>query len=252
MKELKFPLLSANDIECRIGTVSDKGVSLLLYKDARVDMRLLDEVVGWANWKREHQCLKNVIYCGVSIYDEDKKEWITKWDAGKESNTEAEKGEASDSFKRACFNVGVGRELYTAPFIWVSGANKSDRFYVKEVDYNKNREISKLIIINEKTKEVAYTFGCGYQNNEPKQETKKETQPRVINVSDIKVADTFEQKHEITNEHFIQLSAIRAGKEPLEREKFDKALEKMCGTRDIKEISDEQACAILDKLNASK
>lgn len=155
-----FPLLSADDIECRIGTAKEgSGVSLLLYKDARVDMRVLDEIVGWNNWQREHKELKGNLYCGVSIWDSDKNQWITKWDCGKESNTEAEKGEASDSFKRACFNFGIGRELYTAPFIWVSGATKNDRFFVKEIGYDNNKQINKLVICNEKTKEIVFTLG---------------------------------------------------------------------------------------------
>lgn len=162
-----FPLLSASDIECRIGTVKEgSGVSLLLYKDARVDMRMLDEFVGWNNWQREHKELKGNLYCGVSIWDDEKKQWITKWDCGKESNTEAEKGEASDSFKRACVNAtGVGRELYTAPFIWISDStvtkesSKLLRFYVEEIGYDSEKNINKLVIRNEKTKQVAYTFG---------------------------------------------------------------------------------------------
>lgn len=163
MEKLEFPLLTKDDIEVRIGTYYEgKGMSLLLYKDARVDMKMLDEIVGWNNWKREHIELKGVIYCGVSIWDEEKQQWITKWDAGKESNTEAEKGEASDSFKRACVNAtGVGRELYTAPFIWVSvdtGCDRKTKFKVNEIDYNENREISKLVITDEKGK-IVYTFG---------------------------------------------------------------------------------------------
>lgn len=176
MKDFKFPLLSANDIECRIGTCNDKGVSLLLYKDARVDMRMLDEVVGWNNWQREHKELKGNIYCGVSIYDDDKQQWITKWDCGKESNTEAEKGEASDSFKRACVNAtGVGRELYTSPFIWVSGATKNDKFEVTEIGYDESKRINKLVIVNVKTKETAYTFGVSVQKPQPKLTPKLET-----------------------------------------------------------------------------
>lgn len=253
MKNYQFPLLSANDIECRIGTVTDKGVSLLLYKDARVDMRLLDSVVGQFNWQRDHKELKENIYCGVSIYDDERHIWVTKWDCGKESNTEKEKGEASDSFKRACFCWGIGRELYTAPFIWVTGATKNDRFEVKEIDYNKDREISKLVILNSKTGVIAYTFGVAYDKKDTQQKESTYTSKGTIEVKDIKVGDTFGQpKNEITSEHFIQLSAIRAGKSAEERAKFDKALMKMCGTSDLKEISDEQAVEIINKLSASK
>lgn len=114
-----FRTLTANDIECRVSTVSEKGCSLLLYKDARCDMRILDETVGAENWQREHIVINGNLFCNVSIYDDDKKQWITKQDVGTESYTEKEKGQASDSFKRACFNWGIGRELYTSPFIWI-------------------------------------------------------------------------------------------------------------------------------------
>lgn len=109
-----FRNLEANEIDCRIAQINEEWLSLLLYKDARVDQNILDETVKPMNWQRDHKELKGNIYCGISIYDETKKEWVTKWDCGKESFTEVEKGEASDSFKRAGFNWGIGRELYTA------------------------------------------------------------------------------------------------------------------------------------------
>ena len=111
--KLKFRLLEANEIDVRLATVSEKGVSLLLYKDARCDMNILDETVGAMNWQRNHA--RDNANCIVSIWDDEKKQWISKEDTGTESFTEKEKGLASDSFKRACFNWGIGRELYTAP-----------------------------------------------------------------------------------------------------------------------------------------
>lgn len=116
---IQFRDLRADEIECRVNTVNENGCSLLLYKDARCDMKILDETVGPANWQRNHELINGNLFCNVSIYDEDKKEWITKQDVGTESYTEKEKGQASDSFKRACFNWGIGRELYTSPFIWI-------------------------------------------------------------------------------------------------------------------------------------
>ena len=110
MKKLSFRTLTADEVECRIGTYKEgKGMSLLLYKDARVDQRLLDEVVGPYNWKNSYEVVKNVLHCTVSIYDSEKNEWISKQNCGTESFTEAQKGEASDAFKRACFNWGIGR-----------------------------------------------------------------------------------------------------------------------------------------------
>lgn len=112
-----FRDLKADEIECRVAQAKDSGVSLLLYKDARSDQNILDETVGPMNWQRHHS--RDNANCTVSIWDNVKNMWISKEDTGKESNTEAEKGLASDSFKRACFNWGIGRELYTAPFVWV-------------------------------------------------------------------------------------------------------------------------------------
>lgn len=168
MRTINFRTLLADEIECRVGTTTDKGVSLLLYKDARVDMRLLDEVVGCMNWKREHAVVNNNLYCTVSIYNEDTKEWISKQDVGVESNTEKEKGQASDAFKRACFNWGIGRELYTAPFIWVNlnsdetfrsnsgSVQLKCKFHVSEIAYTDNK-ISKLVIVDEGGN-VRYTY----------------------------------------------------------------------------------------------
>ena len=112
-----FRDLRADEIECRVAQAKATGVSILLYKDARCDQNILDETVGEMNWMRHH-CRDNA-NCVVSIWDERKGQWIDKEDTGTESNTEKEKGLASDSFKRACFNWGIGRELYTAPFIWI-------------------------------------------------------------------------------------------------------------------------------------
>lgn len=171
---MEFRTLKANEIDCRIQSLNEKngavGAVVLLYKDARVDMRMLDEVVGALNWKREHAIIGDRLYCTVSIYNENTGEWVGKSDVGTESNTEKEKGQASDSFKRACFNWGIGRELYSAPFTYISlqkgewytgkdGKPKSyAKFTVKEIDYDENRNISKLIIVDSKGA-VRFTMG---------------------------------------------------------------------------------------------
>lgn len=116
---MEFRDLKADEIDVRVAQITKEWLILLLYKDARVDMNILDETLGFTNWQRDHKELKGNIYCGVSIWDTEKKQWITKWDAGAESYTEKEKGEASDSFKRACVNLGIGRELYTTPTIFI-------------------------------------------------------------------------------------------------------------------------------------
>lgn len=117
---IEFRDLRADEIEVRVNTISAKGCTLLLYKNARCDMNILDETVGPENWQRKHYECKGNLFCSVGIKCGD--EWVWKDDCGTESYTEKEKGEASDSFKRACFNWGIGRELYTAPFIWISAA----------------------------------------------------------------------------------------------------------------------------------
>ena len=158
---LQFRDLRADEIDVRIATVSEKGMSLLLYKDARCDMNILDETVGAYNWQRTHS--RDNANCTVSIWDEAKKQWISKEDVGTESNTEAQKGLASDSFKRACFNWGIGRELYTAPFIWVNPdkfKDKKDKFEVQEIKIE-NKKITSLTIYNTTKGCVAYTMGKG-------------------------------------------------------------------------------------------
>ena len=165
---MEFRDLRADEIDCRVATVTEKGCSLLLYKDARADMIILDETVGAENWQRSHELINGNLFCNVSIKCGD--EWITKQDVGTESFTEKEKGQASDSFKRACFNWGLGRELYTAPFIWI-GSDKVaitqnsngkpttyDRFKVTELTIDK-KHITSLAIANAKTGDIVYTYG---------------------------------------------------------------------------------------------
>lgn len=159
---MKFRNIRADEIDCRIAMIREKGLSLLLYKDARVDQNILDETVGAEQWQRHHELIGDRLYCNVGIWVDRRGdgygEWVWKQDVGTESNTEKEKGQASDSFKRACFNWGIGRELYTAPFIWIpaskckieSDGKKykcSDQFKVKAITI-RNKRITALTIIN--------------------------------------------------------------------------------------------------------
>ena len=191
MKQIR--LLRHDEIECRVGTISDKGLSLLLYKDARADMKILDETFGVMNWQRSHQLIGNSLYCTVSVWDEDKKQWISKMDVGTESYTEKEKGQASDSFKRACVSLGIGRELYTAPFIWVSSNKVNiqkrgdklytyDKFSVSEITYN-NREIVGITILNQDGK-VVYSLNNTNNNQNKNCNTQQDS---VCNTADEKV-----------------------------------------------------------------
>ena len=168
-------LLTKDDIDVRVAqTTNYEGkvkVSLLLYKDARVDMKILDELYTPMGWKRTHRLIGDRLYCLVEVWDKEKKEWVGKEDVGTESNTEAEKGQASDSFKRACFNWGIGRELYTAPKITVElnekeytrDNNSKIRVYatfsVKSIGYDeKTRTISSLEI-QDRFGNIRFTMG---------------------------------------------------------------------------------------------
>ena len=150
---MNFRDLTAEEIECRVQQVKEKGLVLLLYKNARCDMNILDETVGAENWQREHYECKGNLFCRVGIWCNNwcNNAWVWKSDCGVESNTEAQKGEASDSFKRACFNWGIGRELYTAPFIWIpaSKCNIKDGKNGTKQCYDKF-EVEKIIVENKR------------------------------------------------------------------------------------------------------
>lgn len=164
--ENMFRDLKANEIDVRIAQITEKGLSLLLYKDARVDQDILDETVGAMNWQRKHT--RDNANCIVEIWDKEKGQWISKEDTGTESFTEKEKGLASDSFKRACFNWGIGRELYTAPFIWITvdkcNITKNqqgkwtckDKFIVEAIEIT-NKVITGLAIKNCRTNERVFS-----------------------------------------------------------------------------------------------
>ena len=187
MKEKNlFRYLTADEIECRVATVSEKGCSLLLYKDARCDMNILDETFGPMNWRRSHT--RDNANCIVSIWDDAKQQWIDKEDTGTESFTETEKGLASDSFKRACTNWGLGRELYTAPFIWIPAKDANvqqkngkwttyEKFSVTKMDIVDGKIVA-LNIASDKTGKIVYSFG--YTRNVANEEdTEQEQKPNI-------------------------------------------------------------------------
>lgn len=181
MKEIR--LLEPSDIEVRAQQVRENGAVLLLYKNARVDMAILDEEFGVMGWQREHSFKDGKNYCRVSIWDKENKQWVAKEDIGTESNTEKEKGEASDAFKRACVNIGIGRELYTSPFIWVtldkSEVDRNDKgkwqlkpsvnFEVKHIAYNSKRTITELEIVDQNGR-TRFTFPRSKSQSQPKQQ----------------------------------------------------------------------------------
>lgn len=223
---MRFRTLRADEIEVRVSTVNKNGVSLLLYKDARCDMNILDETVGPYNWKREHT--RDNANCIVSIWDEKKGMWVSKEDTGTESYTEKEKGLASDSFKRACFNWGIGRELYTAPFIWIGSNNVTleqgkngklttrDRFKVVEIEC-RDKVIVKLKIYNDKKERVVYTYDSGErQESETPSMTNKIGQAKInvlsneverIGLSEEAILNRYKKKSyaDFTEEEWLKL-----------------------------------------------
>lgn len=225
-------LLKAEEIECRVATINENGLSLLLYKDARVDQRILDESFGLFGWKRSHQCIDGKLYCTVEILNKETGEWVSKQDVGTTSYSEKEKGQASDSFKRACFNWGIGRELYTAPFIWIPASKitiqkKMDKFYCKEnfvvqkIEYNTEKEIVGLKIATDKGT-VVYEL-----------KAKKQTVEKGISDSQLLILDA---ELERTG---VELSAVQeryhfAEPEQMSPETYDKVMQALAKTKTAK------------------
>lgn len=201
MNEIR--LLNADEIECRVGQsgiIKSKNggenkawCSLLLYKDARCDQRILDEVFGIFGWQKRYEIINEGLFCTVSIYDPDKKQWVEKQDIGTESNTEAKKGEASDAFKRACFCIGIGRELYTAPKIFVNlNSNEWEDnngkaklkaktvFFVTEIGYDDKRNISKLTIVD---RDGVVRYEMGKNDSQPKRMSDDEEDEFTMNMN---------------------------------------------------------------------
>lgn len=203
--EKMFRDLKADEIDVRVSQIFKNGVRLLFYKDARVDQNILDETVGPMNWQRRHD--RDNANCIVSIWDEGKQQWVSKEDTGTESKTEAAKGLASDSFKRACFNWGIGRELYTAPdtTIW-NGENKQnvriedgkckDRFAVTELKVT-DGVITHVVVYNINLKKVVFSYSAKKEDPQALQgdiapvtnETVKEAYDVMAPAEDIELAE---------------------------------------------------------------
>lgn len=179
--------LRAEEIECRISIINERGLALLLFKDARVDQKILDETFTPMGWKRTHQFVNGSLYCTVEVWDEGKKQWIAKQDVGTMSYSEKEKGQASDSFKRTCFNWGIGRELYTAPFIWIPASKvtierKGDKFgcnelfKVQSIGYDADRIIKELVICG-KDGRILFSMRKEAKEAAPDQKPDRKTHP---------------------------------------------------------------------------
>ena len=173
--ELKFRNLTKDEIEVRVGG----GKSLLLYKTARVDATILDETVGPDRWQKKFYQVKNTMICSLGILTENG--WVWKDDAGDDDYTmEKVKAEASDSFKRAAFAWGIGRNLYTAPKIKIPEQFSNSQFFdVEEIDYDKNGRISKLVISTNFGKDIVFSYPKTRNYSQNAQNTPKTPSPSV-------------------------------------------------------------------------
>lgn len=226
MVEKKIRCLKPEEIEIRVQQVAEKGAQLLLYKDSRCDKRILDETFGIFGWKDRYEEIKGNLFCTISIYDDEKQQWIDKCDCGTESFSEKEKGEASDAFKRAGFNVGIGRELYTRIFYFASVptkkndkgkydlANKYEKFTVVEISTNEETEkIEKIKIADSKGNIV---FSYGYTTTLSKNEAKKLDKPvEMITDEQIKLLHTLLTKlnNEEVKQKLYEKFKIKSSKE---------------------------------------
>ena len=185
----EIPLLTASDVElrvaqiiqCKLGTFA----TLLAYKQVRTDMRILDEVFGVMNWQRKHEVVNGNLFCTLSVWDEQKQQWISKQDVGTESQTEAEKSQSSDSFKRACVNIGIGRDLYSAPDIRIklnedeivlgnNGKPKTyAKFYVEEMRFDKEQNKFTSFKVVDKDGNVRFNLSANNKNMETRMEPTK-------------------------------------------------------------------------------
>lgn len=237
----KFRDLRADEIDVRIGEAKESYFTLLLYKDARVDMDILDETVGAMNWQRRHN--RDNANCEIGIYDENKKEWVWKEDTGTESNTEAEKGIASDSFKRAGVNWGIGRELYTSPKIYIKAPmteyktgkwkpQNLSNFYVSQITIE-NKKIIRLILkaYNRDTKrdEVVYSYETQVSPDEQKPE-KPSVEPQTDNKP---TNNPFPREMSLIEANSVKITT-KSGEEKFVMELSDKLLEQLLTTTEPK------------------
>ncbi|MBO7733448.1 MAG: hypothetical protein J6S67_12865 [Methanobrevibacter sp.] len=255
MKELSFRTLTANEIECRVGNTIKKkdqyGKStneveafyLLLYKNARVDQCVLDETVGQFNWQCKYYQVKNTMVCSVGIYNEERNEWLWKDNGGDDDfTTEQVKGELSDAFKRACFNWGIGRELYYSPKIYIkcdNANNEKSRYSVKVIEYDQNKRITRLAIINDKTKEIVFLYVKDKKvaengENEPK---KVENEP---------TPQANEPKGSITTHDLALIQEYVRNVQ--NQDNFYKWVEKHFNTQQLEQLTTSQGKAIVKKL----
>ena len=223
--EKKIRTLKSNEIEVRVAQVTEKGVQLLLYKDSRCDKRILDETFGIFGWKDTYQEIKGNLFCTISIWDDEKKQWVDKQDCGVETFSEKEKGQASDAFKRAGFNVGIGRELYTRIFYFASvPTKKNDKgkfelvdkyitFHVIDIETNEETEKIEKVKIADNKGNIVFNYGYPKTNTVSVQSTTQSTTPTMITATQIKQLQTILGKKEGLKETVYKQMGISSSKE---------------------------------------
>ena len=248
----KIRPLKADEIEVRVAQVTSKGVQLLVYKDSRCDKRILDETFGVTGWKNKFEEIHGNLFCTISIWDDIGKQWVDKCDCGVESFSEKEKGEASDAFKRAGFNVGIGRELYTRIFYFASiptkqvgtdnkgrpkyeMENKFEKFSVVEIKTNEDTEKIEAIKIADSKGKIVFSYPQG--NVQKTVQAKPKVEP-------------------ITDEQ-VKLIHVLLGKAILEKEqlfknftndKIKESIYKKYGIKTSKELTKQKATEIIELL----
>lgn len=210
--------ITKEDIQVKVKQVFEDGAVLLLYKDARYDMKILDETFGSMNWQADYKVVKDNLYCGIGVYDKEKKEWVWKWDCGIESREDGDgnekKGEASDAFKRAGFKWGIGVELYSAPFIFanVETVEKDRRFYLKDkyikfkvqgiwYDEDNGGDIGAIVIEDNKGNIVFQWKKRGFITKEEKENLVKDKYNKAVEyIKNITIEDFKKKKDKIAKQ----------------------------------------------------
>lgn len=231
-------LLKAEEIECRVGQKTKDGskYTVLLYKTSRTDMDILDEVFGSENWKSTHYEVKGKDFCMIEVRiprEDGFHDWVGKSDCGSESNIEAEKGEASDAFKRAGFQWGIGRELYSAPKIWLEKDIDQYSLKIEAIGYDENDKICDLVISGkregQRERETVFSLHYGKAQTWGRQEAKTEPigvdHDTLERIRDIAMKLEFEGKKTDDILAFYHVKTI--GEIPLE--KWEKMLAKVRG-----------------------
>ena len=154
-KIIEWDLLCPEDVEVRVATVKNGKAVMLLYQDGRCAVRALDRQFGSFGWQMDYKVVGDQIYGTLSIYDEEKHTWISKSDTGDKSNISEDKGQSSDILKRCIVRWGYATELYTAPKIEIADDGYGNSGYkVSEINYDENRKITHLVIVNRFGKEA--------------------------------------------------------------------------------------------------